>query len=159
MFTLLKVRNIIISIFIFYQIISISSLSRWKIQGDLQLAGRQENQNSEGNQHRVYSARVPGLLAGQQGQLPAVLQPPEGLREECWHGENGRADCYSLFDPGGISLHQIPSVRIKSINYLASQLTFSSQRLREELGAGPVSSAETGRLQGFIFEIKFRNIS
>ena len=108
-------------ILIFYKIFPISSLSWRKIQGDLQLAGCQENQNSEGNQHRLHSPRVPGLLPGQQGQLPAVLQPSESLREERWHGEDGRADRHSLFHPGGISLHQIQSVRvIKLINQFPS---------------------------------------
>ena len=67
------------------------SLSWWQIQGDLQLPGGEEDQDPEGDQHRIHAARVAGLLAGQPGQLPAVLQPSEvrvvsltALALVCW---------------------------------------------------------------------------
>ena len=50
------------------------------------------------------------------------------------------------------TLGEYPSIRYRAYVLLSqlmiSHLTISSQRLREELGAGSVGSAEVGRLQG-----------
>ena len=102
--------------------IYIFSLPWWQIQGNLQLSGCQEDQDTEGDQHRLHTPRVSGVLSGQQGQFPALLQPSEGLREERRHGEDGRADRHPVLHPGGVPLHQIQSV--SEAIYIERKLVF-----------------------------------
>ena len=77
-FTSLKVKKSPPKTFISQRMIF--SLSGWEIQGNLQLSRSQEDQDSEGDQHRVHPPRVPGVLSRQPGQLPAVLQPAQVSR-------------------------------------------------------------------------------